>query len=104
VGPAYDDSPSRKYDRAAFECYQQEHFLPIAQSGGISIARNRKDLILAVRAGFTNPEHMHEGRQRIVEEICTFNDGKCAQRVALAVREFMNVSVPKLSASMSSTL
>ncbi len=104
VGPAYDDSPSRKYDRAAFECYQQEHFLPIAQSGGISIARNRKDLILAVRAGFTNPEDMHEGRQRIVEEICTFNDGKCTQRVALAVREFVNVSVPKLSASMSSTL
>jgi hypothetical protein len=104
VGPAYDDSPSRKYDRAAFECYQQEHFLPITQSGGIAIARSRKDLILGVCAGFTNPEQMHEGRRRIVEEICTFSDGKCAPRVASAVRDFIQASVPRPAVDVSSTL
>jgi hypothetical protein len=104
VGPAYDDSSSRKYDRAAFECYHQEHFLPITQSGGIAIARSRKDLVFAVRSGVMNPEQMHEGRRRIVEEICTFSDGKCVQRVALAVREFIDVSVPRLAVATSSTL
>ena len=104
VGPAYDDSPSRKYDRAAIECYHQEHFLPITQSGGIAIVRSRNDLILAVRTGFTNPDHMREGRRRIVEEICTFSDGKCAQRVASAVREFMDVFVARQAAPMSSAL
>jgi hypothetical protein len=95
VGPAYDDSPSRKYHRAALECYHQEHFLPIAKSGGLDIARSRKDLIRAVREGFTNPEPTREGRRRIVQEICTFNDGQCASRVALAVREFIGASVPR---------
>jgi hypothetical protein len=95
VGPAYDDSPSRKYDRAALECYHQEHFLPIAQSGGIDIARNRQALIQAVRAGSTNPEQMRQGRRRIVQEICTFDDGQCASRVASAVREFIGASVPR---------
>jgi hypothetical protein len=95
VGPAYDDSPSRKYNRAALECYRQEHFLPIAQSGGLDIARTRKDLIRAVREGFTNPEPMSGGRRRIVQEICTFDDGQCASRVALAVREFIGASVSR---------
>jgi hypothetical protein len=95
VGPAYDDSPSRKYDRAALDCYHQEHFLPITQSGGIDIVRNKHDLIRAVRAGFTHPEQMRQGRRRIVQEICTFADGQCASRVASAVREFIGASVPQ---------
>jgi hypothetical protein len=95
VGPAYDDSPSRKYNRAALECYHQEHFLPIAQSGGIDIARTRQNLIRAVRSGFTNPQQMREGRRRIVQEICTFDDGRCASRVASAVREFIGASVSR---------
>jgi hypothetical protein len=104
VGPAYDDSPSRKYDRVALECYYQEHFLPITQSNGIAIARSRQDLIRAVRAGFTDPREMHEGRRRIVQEMCTFDDGKCAQRVGLAVREFVGASVPRPAAVMPSPL
>jgi hypothetical protein len=104
VGPAYDDSPSRKYDRAAYECYQQEHFLPITQSGGMAIARSRQELILAARAGFTDPAQMREGRRRIVEEICTFSDGKCSQRVASALREFIDVSVARQDAPISSAL
>ena len=102
VGPAYDDSPSRKYDRAALECYHQEHFLPITQSGGIDIARNRQSLIGAVRAGFTNPEQMRPGRRRIVEEICTFDDGQCTSRVASAIREFTHASVPRPSVMSAS--
>ena len=101
VGPAYDDSQSRKYHRAALECYYQEHFLPIAYSGGIAITRSRKELISAVCAGFTNPAEMHEGRQRIVEEMCTFSDGKCTQRVASAVRDFVAMSAQRADVLLS---
>jgi hypothetical protein len=44
---------------------------------------------------------MHEGRGRIVEEICTFNDGRCALRVASAVRDFVGASVSNPAAEMS---
>lgn len=104
VGPAYDDSPTRKYDRSALECYYQEHFLPIAESNGIEIARSRQILIQSVRTGFRHPEEAHEGRRRIVREICTFDDGRCTSRVASAVREFVGSSVSLPTAVMSSSL
>lgn len=94
VGPAYDDSPSRKYRHSAWECYLQEHYLPIALSGGLAIARNKADFIRSVREGLEKPQLLQEGRQRIVNEICTFNDGKCTQRVFEAVRSFVKSAVP----------
>jgi hypothetical protein len=102
VGPAYDDSPSRKYDRAAIECYHQEHYIPVTSSGGVDIARNREHLIRAVGTGFTNPENMREGRRRLVKEVCTFNDGKCSQRVATAVRAFLETSVARSRVAIAS--
>ena len=104
VGPAYDESPSRKYHRAAIECYHQEHFLPITQSGGMSIVRRRSELIEAVRAGFSDPEKLHEGRQNIVREICTFSDGRCCERVASAVQSFIGASVRRAPLPISSTV
>ena len=38
IGPAYDDSPGGKYHRSALECYRQEHYQPVVDSGGVDIA------------------------------------------------------------------
>lgn len=95
VGPAYDESPGGKYHRSAYECYQQEHFLPILNSGGVSVARSQREMISAVRAALLNPSAQREGRQRIVREICTFDDGKCTLRVAEAVADFLGRSVAR---------
>jgi hypothetical protein len=89
VGPAYDDSPGGKYHAAALECYRQEHFLPVYESGGLSIARNRRELAQAVRSAFLNPEEKRVERARIVSEICTYNDGRCTGRVATAIESFL---------------
>lgn len=43
IGPAYDDSPSRKYDLTCKELYLHEHFLPITRSGGIEVVHSRAD-------------------------------------------------------------
>jgi hypothetical protein len=92
VGPAYDASPGRKYDRAAKECYLQEHFLPIYHSGGIDIVNSSKEMASAIRSAFENPDRAKTGRQRIVEEICTFNDGKSTARVAAQLALFLKHS------------
>ena len=89
IGPAYDDSPTRKYHRAALECYQQEHFLPILESGGIDIARSRKELVGALRSAILDPADRKVGREVLVREICTYNDGQCTRRVAEAVESFI---------------
>lgn len=99
IGPAYDDSRGAKYHRSALECYQQEHFLPIYESGGIAIVRSRRELMEALRSAVLNPGERKAGREKIVTEICTYNDGKCTARVADAVRSFIGKSVPALQAT-----
>jgi hypothetical protein len=89
IGPAYDASASRKYDRAANECYLQEHYLPITQSGGLDMARDPRQLVEAVRSAFEEPARLNAGRKRIVDEICTFSDGKCTERVALELESHL---------------
>lgn len=93
VGPAYDDTPNGLSDRTTREVYLQEHYLPIANSGGVTIARSRQELIQAVRDGLEHPERQAEGRRRLVREICTFDDGKATDRVARGVRTFLESSV-----------
>jgi hypothetical protein len=89
VGPAYDESPGRKYHRAAYECYMQEHFAPIAHSGGVDIVRSSQELIAQVQAGLTDSANGREGRKRLLREICTFDDGKSTGRVATVLAKFL---------------
>lgn len=93
VGPAYDESPGRKYHQASFECYQQEHFQPILRSGGLTVARSRRDLIRAVNQALLDPGDRRKGREQLVREICTYDDGRCTQRVWEAVAEFVETRV-----------
>lgn len=87
IGPAYDEN--KKFDRVARELYQREHYLPITRSGGLDIVYSRNELIQAVNNVILNPEHRKNDRQRLVEEICTFTDGKCTDRVNTALRDFL---------------
>jgi hypothetical protein len=93
VGPAYDDTPNGISHQSSQELYLQEHYLPIAKSGGVAICRSREELIQAVREGLEHPEKRAEGRRRLIQEICTFNDGKATDRVARGVRTFLEQSV-----------
>ena len=89
IGPAYDDTPGRKHERTSRDLYLQEHYLPITRSGGLEIVYSRDDLITAIRGALENPSRLSEARQRLVREICTYNDGKATERVAQGVRLFL---------------
>lgn len=89
VGPAYDDTPGKPFDRIARELYLREHYLPIIHSGGLDLAVNRAETIRAVNAGFEQPGRLAKGRQKLVEEICTYRDGKSTLRVANSLNQFL---------------
>ncbi len=93
IGPAYDDSPGGVYDQTARDLYVQEHYLPITKSGGLDIAYSRHELVQAIRSALENPGRLAEGRKRIVRELCTYDDGRATERVAQAVRSFLEQSV-----------
>lgn len=94
IGPAYDDSPSRKYDLTCRELYLHEHFLPITHSGGIDIVHSRAELIRAIRSGLENPARLKAARKKLVRDVCTFDDGRSTERVAREVRSFLEQMVP----------
>ena len=90
VGPAYDDSPNRLFDRTSRELYLREHYLPITDSHGLQIVHNGRGLAAAVSSGLREPGKFAQGRREIVHRICTFADGCCTQRVAESLRDFVS--------------
>jgi hypothetical protein len=94
IAPAYDDTPSRKYEKTSLDLYFQEHYLPITRSGGLEIVRSREELIQAVRSALEQPGRLAEGRKRLVREICSFDDGRATDRVARGVRSFLSERLP----------
>ncbi len=101
VGPAYDDTPGRKFDRTARELYLQEHYLPITHSGGLEIVRDRESFIESVRQGLEDGGRLAEGRKRLVREICTFDDGRATDRVLAAVRAFLGATVASADSNLA---
>jgi hypothetical protein len=89
IGPAYDDRPGGRYDRVVKELYLREHYLPITKSGGLAIVNSREEMLEAIRVAFDDPIGDTAGRKRMVREICTFDDGKCTERVSEALRAFL---------------
>jgi hypothetical protein len=89
IGPAYDDRPGRKCDRTTRELYLREHYLPITNSGGLDIVYSRGAMIEAINSALRDPARGAEGRKRIVREICTYNDGRCTERVNQALKTFL---------------
>lgn len=93
VGPAYDANPGGKYHRSSLECYQQEHFLPLLDSGGIDVATGPERLVEAVRLGLDDPSAKSPERGGLVREACTFHDGRATDRVSAQVAAFVDASV-----------
>jgi hypothetical protein len=89
IGPAYDDRPGHPCERAVRELYLREHYLPITQSGGLTIANSIRELVASICDGLDFPDRQKDGRKRLVKEIVTYDDGGCTERVAAALRGFL---------------
>lgn len=95
ICPAYDDRPGSPHDRTCRELYLREHYLPITNSGGVEIAYSRNELVAAINGALANPKAKTVARRHMVRDMCTFIDGKCTERVAAGVQEFLSASRPQ---------
>jgi hypothetical protein len=64
------------------------HFKPVAESGGLWLVDNLKEMVDAVQAYLKNPELHREGRRWIAEYVCEHLDGLSGERMAQAVIRF----------------
>lgn len=92
--PAYDDHFLRSYDYISRQTYYREHYLPITLSGALSVAHSRKQLVNAINQAISDPAMLSLARQKMVDEICTYTDGRSTQRVVQAVARQLGVSYP----------
>lgn len=87
IGPAYDDRPGHRYDRIMKELYEREHYLPITYSGGLDVVYSRNEMIDAVKNALLSPSLKAVERKEMLQDMCTFLDGKCTDRVVGALRQ-----------------
>ena len=89
IGPAYDAGKKKQFDRVLKDLYIREHYLPITLSGGLDIVNSREEMNQAITTAIESPELLHEGRKKIVREICTYSDGNCTNRVVDTIRNLI---------------
>jgi CDP-glycerol glycerophosphotransferase (TagB/SpsB family) len=65
------------------------HFKPIAESGGVWLVNDWEELTMAVKTYLRQPELHREKRRWIAEYVCGYTDGKCGERMAQAVLDFV---------------
>jgi hypothetical protein len=88
IGPAYDEiNPSKEF--LLQQMYQQEHFLPIMETGGLLLATSKKSMIEYVNKALLNPGLYNKKCRIILENIITYTDGKSTDRVASVIKNFL---------------
>ncbi|MEM1874191.1 MAG: CDP-glycerol glycerophosphotransferase family protein, partial [Candidatus Hadarchaeales archaeon] len=89
VNIAFDGYRERPFIESTRRYFYTTHYKVVAKSGGVKIARNPKELVDFINMYLENPELDREGRRKIVEESGGPIDGKCGERIAKAVLEFL---------------
>ena len=72
-----------------FSAYSLEHYRPLVESGGISLAHNWEDVVKLLRQAVVNPEKGRDARREMVRSVCGQVDGRAAERVAESVHGFV---------------
>lgn len=71
------------------------HFKPIAESGGMWLANDMDEVVHAVREYLAHPELHREKRRWMAEYVCGYVDGKCGERMAQAILDFLSKVNPQ---------
>ncbi|MDO8523666.1 MAG: CDP-glycerol glycerophosphotransferase family protein [bacterium] len=82
---AFDQEP-RKYLDSIRRYYDYEYYVPIVESGGISLASSVGELIQEVREALEDRNRLQEGRKRIVKEQAMSGDGRSTERLVSVIR------------------
>ena len=93
VNVNYDPSPEKKQEDLIKDVNSiWSHFRPIAESGGVALVNSHDELVAAVQAYLKHPELHRQQRRWVAEHVCGYTDGKCGERVAQAILDFIHQS------------
>lgn len=78
----FDIRGDRPYLKSVRRFYDFDHYRKLAQTGGFRIAYSKDALLQELRSYLADPARDRDGRRRIVEEQCYYQDGRSGERVA----------------------
>jgi hypothetical protein len=81
VGPTFLPGIPAAARRRVARFYRQEHWAPIARSGGVTTVDDLPELVAALGDGLQRPERLHAGRERMLDDVLTYRDGRSSERV-----------------------
>lgn len=70
--------------------HKWNHYKPVAESGGVWLTKNFDETAHAVSTYLKNPSLHHAKRSWIVKYVCGYTDGKCGDRMANSIMEFVD--------------
>lgn len=86
----FDPQPSKADQQLIKEVnHKWNHFKPIAESGGVWLVNDFDELAEAVKGYLKNPDLHQEKRRWIAEYVCGYLDGRCGERMAEAICDFI---------------
>lgn len=72
------------------------HYKPVAESGGVGLVNNHEEMVEAIKTYLSHPELHREKRRWITEFVCEHTDGRCGERMAQAVADFIHTRAKRL--------
>jgi hypothetical protein len=94
INIGFDPVPDAPLPLSIRRYFSYEHYRPVLAAGAVRIAQSTADLIAHIRAYLKNPSLDRAGRQRLVDEVCEFSDGRSAERVTRAVVDALDALAP----------
>lgn len=86
----FDPSPGQLNQRLVREVnHVWSHFRPVAESGGLRGVGSLGEMVEAVKTYLKNPDLNREGRRWVAEFVCGRLDGRCGERLGMAVLDFL---------------
>jgi hypothetical protein len=75
------------------------HFKPIAESGGVWLVNNPDQMIDAIKGYLADPSLHRDRRRWLTQYVCEYLDGRCGERMAMAIRDFIQEKAKKADGS-----
>lgn len=86
----FDPQPGQPDQRLIHDInHNWTHFSPVAESGGVLLVRDYDAMVAAIETYLRQPELHREQRRFIAQLVCEHLDGKCGERMAEAIIDFV---------------
>jgi hypothetical protein len=89
IGVYYDESQPQ-YQQVLRNIYQQEHYLPIINNNGVSLAKGKDQFKQLLIDALQHPENYLQQTSNCLNEIITYTDGKSAERAVQVLKTFFS--------------